>query len=154
MTASTQTKSGKPRRRPQAAPGKPLEAAEGSRLTQRWMAARSLSKSIIEALNDPDLFGGLFGAPSWEPWRAFLEALQGLPMSDAHLTLYKHHTGRSEPPAKPARYAELVVGRRGGKSRILALIATYLACVLDLTTSCLARRRLWLSLRGIVPKPK
>jgi hypothetical protein len=49
----------------------------------------------------------------------------------AHLTLYRHHTGRSEPPTKPARYAELVVGRRGGKSRILALIATYLACVID-----------------------
>ena len=29
------------------------------------------------------------------------------------------------------RYAELVVGRRGGKSRILATIATYLGCVLD-----------------------
>ena len=51
-------------------------------------------------------------------------------MSDAHLALYQHHTGRSELPLRPARYAELVVGRRGGKNRILALIATYLACVL------------------------
>ena len=73
----------------------------------------------------------MFDAPSWEPWRAFLHALQALPMSDAHLVLYRHHTGRSEPPTKPVRYAELVVGRRGGKSRILALIATYLSCVLD-----------------------
>ena len=52
-------------------------------------------------------------------------------MSEEHLALYRKHTGRSEPPTKPARYAELVVGRRGGKSRILALIATYLACVID-----------------------
>jgi hypothetical protein len=59
--------------------------------------------------------------PSWRPSRR-------CPWSEA---LYRHHTGRSEPPTKPARYAELVVGRRGGKSRILALIATYLACVLD-----------------------
>jgi hypothetical protein len=89
------------------------------------------SKSIIAALDDPDLFVGMFAAPSWEPWRAFLEALQALPMSEEHLALYRKHTGLSEPPTRPARYAELVVGRRGGKSRILALIATYLACVLD-----------------------
>ena len=73
----------------------------------------------------------MFDALSWEPWRAFLEALQALPMSAEHLDRYRHHTGRFEPPTKPARYAELVVGRRGGKSRILALIATYLACVID-----------------------
>jgi hypothetical protein len=81
-------------------------------------------KSIIEAIDDPDLFGGMFDTPSWDPWLAFLEALQALPMSDGHLALYRHHTGRAAPPTKPARYAELVVGRRGGKSRILALIAT------------------------------
>ena len=74
--------------------------------------------------DDPDLFGGMFDTPSWDPWLAFLEALQALPMSDGHLALYRHHTGRAAPPTKPARYAELVVGRRGGKSRILALIAT------------------------------
>ena len=95
------------------------------------MAARPVSKSLLAVLDDPDLFGGLFGAPSWEPWKAFLAALQALPMSEEHLALYRKHTGRSEPPTRPARYAELVVGRRGGKSRILALIATYLACVID-----------------------
>jgi hypothetical protein len=87
--------------------------------------------SILAALADKDLFGGMFDAPSWEPWKAFLGALQALPLSPQHLALYKRHTGRSEPPTKPARYAELVVGRRGGKSRILALIAAYLACVID-----------------------
>jgi len=87
--------------------------------------------NILEALDDPYLFGGMFDAPSWQPWRAFLCALNALPMSDAHMALYRHHTGRVAPPSKPARYAELVVGRRGGKSRLLALIATYLGCVLD-----------------------
>ena len=52
-------------------------------------------------------------------------------MDEAELALYRHHTGHTAPPTKPARYAELVVGRRGGKSRILATIATYLGCVLD-----------------------
>jgi hypothetical protein len=111
-------------RRPKAGQGSP-KAASASR------ARTKAPKSIIAAIDDPDLFGGLFDAQSWDPWKAFLSALQALPMGDAHLALYRHHTGRSEPPPKPARYAELVVGRRGGKSRILALIATYLACVLD-----------------------
>ena len=93
---------------------------------------QSAPPSIIEALSDPELFGGMgFDAPSWQPWQAFLEALWALPMSEDHLTLYRHHTGRNEPPTRPQRYAQLVCGRRGGKSRILALIAAYMACVLD-----------------------
>jgi hypothetical protein len=39
-------------------------------------------------------------------------------MDAAELAIYRHHTGRTAPPTKPARYAELVAGRRGGKSRI------------------------------------
>jgi hypothetical protein len=130
MRASAPTKSKGPQasqKRPPAAddaPARAIRSAEPKAIIQAF-------KSIIEALNDKDLFGGMFDADSWAPWKAFLDALQALPMSDAHLALFKHHTGRSEPPTKPARYAELVVGRRGGKSRILALIATYLACVLD-----------------------
>jgi hypothetical protein len=92
-----------------------------------------MPKTIIEALDDPNLFGGMFDAPSWRPWRVFLAALFALPMDDDALAVYRHHTARTAPPAKPSRYAELVVGRRGGKSRILALVASYLACVLDHT---------------------
>jgi hypothetical protein len=89
--------------------------------------------TILGALDAPNLFGGMFSAASWEAWRAFLAALQALPMSEEQLALYQRHTGRAAPPTKPARYAELVVGRRGGKSRILALIAVYLACLIDHT---------------------
>lgn len=87
--------------------------------------------NVIRALDDPELFGGMFDAPSWAPWRVFLKALEALPMDEGETAVYRHHTGRNAPPTKRARYAELVVGRRGGKSRILATIATYLACVLD-----------------------
>ena len=83
MTASTETKSGKPRGRPQAA----RQAAQEKRAAevQQWVATRPISKSLLAVLDDPDLFGGLFGAPSWEPWKAFLAALQALPMSEEHL---------------------------------------------------------------------
>ena len=69
--------------------------------------------------------------PSWQPWRAFLAALFALPLEADALALYQRHTGRQAPPAAPARVAQTVVGRRGGKSRVLAIIATYLGCILD-----------------------
>jgi hypothetical protein len=108
-------------KRPKAAQGGPRAA----------VAVPERPKTIIEALDDPDLFGEMFADPAWDRWRVFLAALQARPLTDDQLAIFRHHTGRSEPPTTPSRYAQLVVGRRGGKSRILALIATYYACVLD-----------------------
>ena len=52
-------------------------------------------------------------------------------MDDAELALFRHHTERQPGPAAPFREAALVVGRRGGKSRVLAVIAVFLACFRD-----------------------
>jgi hypothetical protein len=69
---------------------------------------------------------------TWAPWRAFLAALFGLPMTEAELALYRAHTGRTAPPpAEGFIEAWLVCGRRAGKSFILALIACYLAVFRD-----------------------
>ena len=88
--------------------------------------------TILDAMGDPNLFGPWFRDPAtWRAWRAFLAALFGLPMDDAMAELYRQCTGRSEPPAAPQTEATLVVGRRGGKSFILALIAVYLATFRD-----------------------
>lgn len=83
--------------------------------------------TILDVMDDPDLFGPFFKGASWYAWRVFLAALFALPMDDAQSDIYRALTGRAAPPATPFSEAELVVGRRGGKSRILALIATYLA---------------------------
>lgn len=93
--------------------------------------------SIIDAVQSPTLFGPLFGGPTWGRWRAFLAALFGLPMNDEALAFYRHHTERQTPPAAPFREAALIVGRRGAKSRILGLIACYLAAFVDYT-GCVA----------------
>ncbi|MFZ3327278.1 MAG: terminase family protein, partial [Methylocella sp.] len=87
--------------------------------------------NILEALDDPSLFGPHFRGPSWAAWRAFLTAAFGLPMDDASRELFRQCTGRAAVPAGPISEAALVVGRRGGKSRVLALIAVYLACFRD-----------------------
>jgi hypothetical protein len=87
--------------------------------------------NILDAVRDPKVFAQFFREPTWEAWRVFLVALFGLPMRPEQLAVYQAHTGRSAPPTRPSREAWLVIGRRGGKSFVLAVIAIFLACFFD-----------------------
>jgi hypothetical protein len=87
--------------------------------------------TLIEIMEDPTRFGRFFPGDSWDPWKAFIRALFALPMDQAQVELYRHHTGRVTPPTAPFTEAAIVVGRRGGKSRVLATIALYLALFRD-----------------------
>jgi hypothetical protein len=94
--------------------------------------APATSYSILDAMADPGLFAPWFTpVASWAAWRAFLAALFGLAMTEADAAFYRTHTGRSMLPTAAAREAWLVVGRRGGKSMVAALIAVFLACFRD-----------------------
>jgi hypothetical protein len=68
---------------------------------------------------------------SWKSWRSFLCALFGLGMSTDQLAIYERRTNRTTPPATATNEAWLVIGRRGGKSFMLALIAVFLPCFRD-----------------------
>src|SRR5215207_6564022 len=84
--------------------------------------------SILDAMADQNLFGVHFrDARTWAAWRVFLTALFGLPLDKRQRQLFSECTGRTTPSATGHREAWLVVGRRGGKSFILALISCYLA---------------------------
>jgi hypothetical protein len=82
---------------------------------------------ILRACRDQNLFAPWFTRGDWTSWRAFMAALFALPMDDEALAIYQRHTGRELPPEGPAEEAWLVIGRRGGKSFIMALVAVYLA---------------------------
>ncbi len=82
--------------------------------------------NILQAMDDPALFGPHFRGESWAKWRAFLAALFALPLEGADLDAYREHTGRTTAPARPFAEAALVIGRRGGKSRMMAAVAVYL----------------------------
>ncbi len=88
--------------------------------------------TILDALDDPQLFGATFtDRASWDAWRAFLAALFGLPMSKAQLACYQAHTGRRGAPTAPAREGWVIAGRRAGKSRAAAVLAVYIAAFRD-----------------------
>lgn len=87
--------------------------------------------NIIEALDDPTLFARHFRGDTWGMWRLYLKLIFGLPISEAEYEAFRHHTGRTVLPTEPFKEIVTICGRRGGKSRVLALIATYLAAFKD-----------------------
>jgi hypothetical protein len=88
--------------------------------------------TIIDALRDPHLFGRAFrDLRTWAAWIVVLKALFGLPMEAAEVEVYRRLTGRENPPTKQAREGWFVIGRRGGKSRIAAVVAVFLSAFRD-----------------------
>jgi hypothetical protein len=83
--------------------------------------------TLLDAIADPQLFARYFASMSWWAWHVLLAAVSAEPLDDEGLALYRRCTGRQHPPSRPVREAWLPVGRRGGKSRIVALVAVYVA---------------------------
>jgi hypothetical protein len=85
--------------------------------------------SLRAALEDQNLLG--FGDPSWIAWRTLLLASRGEALTPEELEHYQKLTGRQESPTGPVSEFWAVVGRRGGKSRAIAGLATYIGCLCD-----------------------
>lgn len=82
--------------------------------------------NILDAITDPKLFRPLFkDLTTWQPWLSFLKAFYGLPMDDADLARFQHHTGRQTP--RPGGYPETacIVGCQSGKSQIAGLVGNF-----------------------------
>jgi Terminase large subunit, T4likevirus-type, N-terminal len=101
-------------------------------MIEQRVRLRRCQLTILNAMADRNLFARFFcNGESWRAWRVFLAALFALRMSAEQLELYRQCTGRSQPPQAACTEARLVIGRRGGKSFILALVAVFLACFKD-----------------------
>src|SRR5262245_25457876 len=88
--------------------------------------------TLLDAIRDAKLFAEPFARPSWAAWRVLLAALFAEAKPDAHgLQFYREVTGREHWPTSPFGEAWFVVGRRGGKSLIAALVAVWMACFRD-----------------------
>ena len=87
---------------------------------------------IISALKDKNLFKPLFrNLETWWSWITALKVIFGLSLTGDELALYQRCTGREKPPTRPFKEIFLIVGRRGGKSFIVSVIAVFLAIFKD-----------------------
>jgi hypothetical protein len=88
--------------------------------------------NILDAASDPQLFGGIFrDRATWAPWFTVLRALFGLGLEAGDLERFRQCTGRSTPNPDGYTEAWFCVGRRAGKSFVLAVVAVWLACFKD-----------------------
>lgn len=87
--------------------------------------------SLRKALSDPLLLGDTISGPSWLPWRTLLLASQGEQLLDDERKLFTELTHREREPLQPVEEAAFVIGRRGGKSRAVSVLASYTAALCD-----------------------
>src|SRR5262245_38377759 len=87
--------------------------------------------TLRTALENPQLLGGAIPGDSWHGWRSLLLAALGEALRPEELATYRSLTEREQPPTERVSELVAVVGRRGGKSRAIATLLCYLACLVD-----------------------
>jgi hypothetical protein len=88
--------------------------------------------TIIQCMESEKLFARWFrNQESFSAWKVYLKTVFALPLNDSELEIFKECTGRTTPPTEEVNEIWTVVGRRGGKSLLLATICVYLAFFRD-----------------------
>jgi hypothetical protein len=87
--------------------------------------------SMRRALEDPNLFGRLLDGDSWAAWRVILIGAMGEPLTANERRLWSKLTGREHEPGERVEELWAVVGRRGGKTRAMSVLAGYLTALVD-----------------------
>jgi hypothetical protein len=87
--------------------------------------------SMRRALDDPNLLGKALVGPSWQSWRILLIASMGEALDERERRVFTELTGRELEPLTCVRELWGIIGRRGGKSRAIAVLAVYLAALVD-----------------------
>ena len=85
--------------------------------------------SMRKALSDPKLLGKVLEGPSWAAWRTLLIASMGEALTDEERQVFTRLTGREREPLQRVEEFVAVVGRRGGKSRAMSTLTTYVAAL-------------------------
>lgn len=105
------------------------------------MSKRNMEMSninIVQGIHDRKIFRSLFkDLSTWGAWLVCLKAIFALSMTEDELKVFSKFTGRKKQPSVPFKEVFLIVGRRGGKSFMSALMAVYLA-VFKSWKDCLA----------------
>ena len=84
--------------------------------------------TIDVALTDARLLGAALGDPtSWSTWMAVLKAAFAIEVTADELELFHAVAGQRKLPKRRVRELWCLVGRRGGKSRVAAMVACFIA---------------------------
>jgi hypothetical protein len=78
-------------------------------------------------LSNKQLLGNLLSGGSWAAWRTLLIAAVGEELTDDERTIFQQLTTREHEPNKPVEEFVGVIGRRGGKSRAISVLAAWVA---------------------------
>jgi len=87
--------------------------------------------TMRRALEDPDLFGSILPGASWASWRILLIAAMGEELTAAERETFVGLTGREREPLERVDEFWAIIGRRGGKTRAIAVLAAYIAALVD-----------------------
>jgi hypothetical protein len=88
--------------------------------------------SMRAALGDDELLGKALSGDSWASWRVLLIALMGEALTPDERSIFAELTGgREREPCELVEEFHAVIGRRSGKTRAAATLATYLAALVD-----------------------
>ena len=90
-----------------------------------------VAATMRKALTDSNLLGLTLSGDSWRLWRILLIAMMGEPLTDDERPDFKALTERPREPLTRVSEFWGVIGRRGGKSRAVAVLLIYLACLVD-----------------------
>ncbi len=86
---------------------------------------------LRDALSDPNLLGTAIAGDSWSSWRTLLIAAMGEELREDERAIFSQLTGRDREPLQRVDEFAAVIGRRGGKSKAIATVATYIAGLCD-----------------------
>jgi hypothetical protein len=91
------------------------------------MPAKQRTVSLRKALADKALLGTALPGPSWQAWRVLLTAAMGEELTPDERAIFKTLTGREREPGERCEQLVCAIGRRGGKSKAIATLASYVA---------------------------
>lgn len=89
--------------------------------------------SMRAALEHPGIFGSILPGESWAAWRVLLIALMGEKLTPAERAIFTELTGREIEPGVRVDEFWGIVGRRGGKTRAIAVLGAYIAGLVDVS---------------------
>ena len=132
-----------PAPKPASEPRRPATPDKIKRSAKAIVAADKAKPAISmrAALSDMQLLGSVLCGDSWRAWKILLVALMGERLEESERAVFRELTGRECEPGEAIEEFWGAIGRRGGKSRAMAVLAVYLAAFRDYRAVTVAGER-------------